>query len=206
MKKKSLSIDKKILKIIKHGENGSVFTPSHFLGLGSRAAVDQALSRHCRSGAIRRLARGLYDLPQEHPLFGQLSASTDAVAAALAGRDVIRLQPSGAYAANLLGLSDQVPVKIVYLTDGPSRRVKIGKREITLKHTTPRNMAAAGRTSGLIIQALRWLGRRQVDDQAVSNLRRRLSDQDKARLLQDIHLAPAWVGDLMRKVAQPGDS
>jgi len=123
------------------------------------------------------------------------------IANALKGRDAIRLQPSGAYAANILGLSDQVPVRLVFLTDGPTRRIKIGKQEIVLKRTIPRNMAAAGRPSGLVIQALRWLGKRHVDDRMVAQLRRKLKSEDKAALVQDAHLAPAWIGKIFHQLA-----
>jgi len=198
MGKHTDSIDAQIMARIQAGQ---VFAPRQFLDLGSREAVDQALSRHCRAGRLRKVARGLYDLPRSHPLFGGLAVSTEAVATALAGRDAIRLQPSGAYAANILGLSEQVPVKIVYLTDGPSRRIKVGEREILLKHTTPRNMATAGRVSGTVIQALRWLGRGHVDEKVVAILRRNLKPEDRATLLKDAHLAPAWIGAIFRRLA-----
>ncbi len=201
MGKQAHSIDGMILARIQSKGHGPVFTPRDFLDLGSREAVDQALSRHARDGAIRKLARGLYDFPKTDPVFGRLSASTEAVAKALADRDNIRVQPSGGYAANLLGLSEQVPMQALFLTDGPSRRVKLGKREIILKHTTPRNMATAGRKSGLVIQALRHLGQRHVDEQVIRILRRRLSKEDKAGLLKDIKHAPGWIGSIFRQLA-----
>lgn len=204
MGKHTQSIDSNILFRIKAAPPGHVFTPRQFLDLGSRDAVDKALSRHSKAGTLRKLARGLYDLPQTHSRFGLLAADTNAIANALKGRDAIRLQPSGAYAANILGLSDQVPVRLVFLTDGPSRRVTIGKREIVLKRTIPRNMATAGRPSGLVIQALRWLGKRHVDDRMVARLRRNLKPEDKAALVQDAHLAPAWIGKIFHQLAKDG--
>jgi hypothetical protein len=202
MGKHAQSIDSNILSRILAAGPDKVFSPRQFLDLGSRDAVDQALSRHCRAGTLRKVARGLYDVPQTHPRLGQLTASSDAIADALKGRDAIRLQPSGAYAANILGLSDQVPVRLVFLTDGPSRRVTLGRREIILKRTTPRNMATAGRASGLVIQALRWLGKRHVDDKVIAKLHRNLKPEDKATLLQDAHLAPAWIGAIFHKLVR----
>jgi hypothetical protein len=117
-------------------------------------------------------------------------------------RDAVRLQPSGAYSANMLGLSQQVPMKVVFLTDGPSRHVKLGKQEIHLKRTTPRNMAAAGRVSGLVIQALRHLGQRHVDDAVIGALRARLGPDDKRQLLKDLRYAPVWIAKIMRQVAE----
>ena len=195
------NIDSKVVsRIYGHGR-GWVFTPNHFKDLGSRDAVASALKRYKQSGLIRQLARGVYDYPKIDPELGLLEPSTDDIAQALAGRDATRLQPSGAYAANLLGLSTQVPTKIVYLTDGRPRTVQIGKRQITLNQTTPRNMATAGKISGLVIQALRHLGSRDVDAATIEAVKKRLSASDRKRLLADIRHAPAWIADIIRKVA-----
>lgn len=164
--------------------------------------MDAALSRHARAGRIRKLARGLYDLPKRDPQLGPLMPSVELVAEALRGRDAVRLQPSGAYAANRLGLSDQAPMKVLFLTDGTPRRVRIGNLQIIIRQTTPRNMATAGRISGLVIQALRYLGQRHVDDRVVTTLRRRLSDADRRQLLKDIRFAPVWVANIMRVLAE----
>ena len=143
------STDSRILTRIRKRGRGSVLVPGDFLDLGSREAVDLALHRLAKKGTVRRLARGVYDYPKEHPKLGPLSPPADVIAQALAGRDRTRLQPAGAYAANVLGLSEQVPAKAVFLTDGPSRTIKVGPTTIQLRRTTPRNMAAAGRLSGL---------------------------------------------------------
>ncbi len=201
MKKTSQSADSKILATIYGHKRGWVFTPDHFKGLGSRDAIASALKRYKKSGLIRQLGRGLYDYPKTHPELGVLAASLDAVAKALAGRDAIRLQPSGAYAANLLGLSTQVPMKVVYLTDGPSRTVQIGNQQIILKRTTPRNMAMAGKISGLVVQALRSFGQDQVDAEMVACLDRRLDAAARAQLMKDIRYAPAWIADIFRTLA-----
>ena len=202
MGKHSGSIDGMILSRITGRGRGWVFTPADFLDLGSRAAVGQALSRNARAGIIRAFARGLYDYPRRHARLGVLSPSTDDIVKALQGRDASRLQPSGAHAANLLGLSDQVPMKTVLLTDGRSRTIRLGQRVIILKKTTPRRMATAGRVSGTIIQALSWLGRRNVDDKVVSILRRRLSRRDKRGLHNEARYAPAWIGSVMKRIAE----
>lgn len=162
-----------------------------------------ALMRHARAGTIRQLARGLYDYPIQSPRFGTIPPSDESIADALKGRDDFRIQLSGAHAANMLGLSTQVPVRTVFLTDGKARKVKLGIREIVLKNTSTRQMATAGRVSGMVIQALRWIGRRQFDERMTATLRRRLSDEDKQALLKDQRYAPAWIADVMRKVAQP---
>lgn len=197
------SVDSQVLSRLIAKGRGYVHTPRDFSDIGTPGAIDKALSRHCRVGTIRKLARGLYDYPRKDPKLGLLAPSTDAVAQALKDRDGARLQPSGAHAANLLGLSDQVPVRAAYLTDGRSRKVQLGKRQIILKHTTPRQMATAGRISGTVIQALRWIGQQHVNDQTIATLKKKLTDKDKQQLLNDLQYAPAWIADIFRKVAMP---
>jgi hypothetical protein len=201
-RKKTQSIDSKILARIHGHGRGSVFVPREFLDLGSREAVDLALHRLARKGTIRRLARGVYDFPKEHPVLGRLSPSADTVARALAGRDRTRLQPAGAYAANILGLSEQVPAKAVFLTDGPSRTVKIGPTTIQLRRTTPRNMEAAGRLSGLLMQALRELGEEHVTPKRREHLKRTLPADKRRELVKDLRLAPAWMHAIFRELAE----
>jgi hypothetical protein len=179
-----------------------VFVPTDFLDIGSRKAVDIALHRLSREGTIRRLARGVYDFPKEHPALGPLQPSAEAVARALAGRDRTRLQPAGTYAANALGLSEQVPAKAVFLTDGPSRTVKIGSTTIQLRRTTAKNMAAAGRLSGLLIQAFRALGKEHVTPERREHLKRSLPAEKRRELVKDIKLAPAWMHSIFRELAQ----
>lgn len=205
-KKSPLSIESRILARIGRGEGGRVFTPEDFLDLGSRTAVGVALLRLERAGKILRVARGLYHRPRHDPRLGLLAPTAHAVAEAVAGRDATRLQPAGAYAANLLGLSEQTPMRVVFLTDGSSKRVRFGRQEVVLKRTTPRNMSTAGTISGTVIQALRHLGRQHVDNSTVRNLARRLDRGDKKRLLKDVRYAPAWIGAIMRLIAEEEES
>lgn len=203
MAKHAQSIDLEIRSRIFGNGRGWVFTPKQFQDLGSASAIDSALRRLKAGGIVRQLARGLYDYPVQDPVLGTVAPSADAIARALVVRDAIRLQPSGAYAANVLGLSDQVPSRVVFLTDGPARKVTIGKREVILQHTTPRNMATAGRKSGTYIQALRYLGQDQVDDQVLATLRRQIADEDRAAIRKDLRHAPAWIADLLRPLTEP---
>jgi hypothetical protein len=195
------TLDAKLTSRIYGNGRGAAFTPNHFLDLGKRAAVDQALSRLAAKGTIRRLARGLYEYPREHPELGVLSPDINKVARALAGKQRQRLQPAGAYAANLLGLSEQVPAKVVFLTDGPSRVVKIGRQEIRMRRTTARNMAAAGRLSGLLMQALRHVGKDHITPARMAHLQRTLPAGERQRLLKDLPLAPAWMHPYFRELS-----
>ncbi len=195
------SIESKILHRIVGKKKGWVFAPSHFHDLGNRAAVDQALSRLIRSGDIRRLARGLYDYPRKHPDFGDLPPNVDRITAALAEKDNLKIQPSGAYAANLLGLSDQVPAKVVFLTDGSTRVVQVGNWHIKFKKTTPKNMATAGKISGLVFQALRFIGLENIDEIVIRKLNR-LPKKEKQILIADLRYAPAWMEKVIRRLQE----
>ena len=197
-------IEQAMFERIKARGDGWVFSPVDFVDLGNRTAVDKALSRMAADGSVRRVARGLYDVPKRHPLVGLTPPSIDQVAKAIAGKSGTRLQPTGAYAANLLGLSDQVPAKVVFLTDGRSKRIQLGKLTIALKQTSPRIMATAGTISGAIIQALRYLGKDHVTEETVKRLDRRLSPDDRKQLLKDLAYAPAWIALIMRKLATLG--
>ncbi|MEN8151888.1 MAG: DUF6088 family protein [Planctomycetota bacterium] len=201
------SIQKQVVARIYGKRRGWVFTPSRFLDLGPRKSIDMALSRLRNAGSIRRLARGLYDYPRKHPKLGLLSPEPKAIARAISEKDGSRLQPSGAYAVNLLGLSQQVPAKIVYLTDGPEKTVEVGKQRIQLRRTTTRNMATAGTRSGLVIQAFRYLGKRAITPDHISTLRRTLSLVDRKRLWKDRVYAPAWMHHYFDEIQQglPGD-
>ena len=198
----SQTIDSRIVSRIKRRGRGSVFTPADFVDFARRAAVDQTLSRLAKAETLRRLARGVYLYPQRHPSLGELQPSAEVIAKAITGRDRTRLQPSGAYAANLLGLSEQVPMKVVFLTDGPSRLVRVGPMTIQLRRTTPRHMAAAGRLGGLVTQAFRHLGKDNITPQRIAHLRRTLPAQKRQALAKDISLAPSWMHPILRDLVR----
>lgn len=197
----SQSIEKSTISRIYGRGRGCVFTPNEFLDLGSRSAIDLALHRLTAAGTIRRVARGLYHFPESHPLLGEVAPSVEAVAKALATRDQVKLQPSGAYAANLLGLSEQVPAKVAYLTSGPARKLKLGKLVIELRPAPPRQMATAGRASGPVIAALRYVGKAHVTPERIARLRDVLSKQDRRSLADDLAYAPVWMHSFLRAIA-----
>jgi len=200
--KKPNSTDDQILRAINSLGHGAVFVPTDFLSFCSRQAVDIVLHRLVRKGTIRRLARGIYDFPKEHPKIGKLQPSSEKIAEALVGRDCTRIQPTGAYAANILGLSEQVPAKVVFLTDGPSRTVKIGTTTIQLRRTTPKNMAMAGRLSGLLVQALRELGKEHITPERIEHLKQTIPLNARQELLKDIRFAPEWMHSIFKELAE----
>jgi Family of unknown function (DUF6088) len=197
------SVINKIIKRIRGKGRGHVYTSIQFLDLGSRAAVDQAMSRLARRGLIRRLKPGIYDYPRINPrLGGTLSPPQDEVAQAVAKKNSIRIQATGAQAANALGLTTQVPAKKVFLTDGKPRTVKIGKQTIVFRHATPKTMIHSGKPSKVVIQALRYLGQSGVNKSVIMKLRNTLSDKDKTDLIKDIEYAPDWLRPVVNEIVQ----
>jgi predicted transcriptional regulator of viral defense system len=196
----------RISKRVRKAGPDTVFHAGQFLDLDTRTAVDKALSRLVASGFLRRLARGLYFQPKTHPVLGDILPPVEAVAKALADRDRVRLQPFGGYAANLLRLSDQVPARVVFLTDGKPRKVHYGNQTIELRRASPRMMAAAGTTTGLVIAGLRYVGKANITTERVAHLRTLLSAKDRHHLVEDISLAPAWMHPYFRAIAGEADT
>ena len=197
------SIQDRVWARIRRAGRGAVHVPADFLDLGRRAAVDQALARLARAGRIRRLARGIYDFPKQHPHFGELSPSLARVAHACARATGSRIQVSGAHAANQLGLSTQVPAQLVYLTDGLTRTIRVGNRSIAFRHAAPRWLAGAGTAAGLVLQALRHLGPDAIPLDLIARVRRALSDHDLAAVRRHAPMAPAWMRPKLDAIAAP---
>jgi hypothetical protein len=201
MKKHVDSIDAAILDRIRSGDRDRVWTPADFIDLGSRAAVDKALSRNCKSGHFQRIGRGLYHVPRQHPILGTLGPSYDGVQDLIQRKAGGKLFPSGAQAANALGLSDQVPMRDWRLTTGTNRRIRYGKADIVLRHISPRFVSTRNPKSALVILALRWIGKSHVDDDVIAKLQRNLSPTDRAALPADSTCAPSWIADIFRRIA-----
>lgn len=196
------SVYEKIRRQLEKQGSGSVFVTRDFLLLGSRASVDEALSRLAKEGTLHRLGRGLYHFPRVHPTLGLIPADPGQIAAALARKTDSRLQSAGAGAANALGLSTQVVARPVYLTDGRRRTVQVGNQTIELHHAEPRSMAGAGRVEGLVIQALRHLGQENIDKMTIERLRQSLSAREKAALRRETLSAPGWLVPFLEQITR----
>lgn len=191
-----------ILHRIQGHTRGFVFTAKDFIDVGTRAAVDQALMRLTVAGDIRRIDRGVYDLPRFHPTAGPLWPSADDIIRAIARQTDSHVKRSGAFAANDLGLTNQVPAHPVWLTDGPSRRVHLGNLVVVLKHAGRVDMLLPDTTAGLVIVALRHLGRdAALDGGIIDRLAHRLDDTDKLRLRNVRKQVPGWLGSVVDKLA-----
>jgi len=193
------SVDSKIIAKIKKAKRGSLFFIEDFLNLGTSKAVSKALERLVEKEDLSRVSRGIYSRLRIDPILGAISPTTEEIAEAVRRRDKARIIPTGILALNALGLSTQVPMNLVYLTDGAARTVQIGKRKIVFKKTSPRNLAAIGSISSLAIQALREIGKDKVTEDEINSILRQLEKEDPYRLQHDIKLAPEWIRIIMRQ-------
>jgi hypothetical protein len=195
-------ISGKILRRVRGSGRGRVFTSGDFLDLGTRAAVDQALSRLNRQGRLRRIKAGLYYFPTfSQFLDREVPPKATEIASAIARKNGWAIQASGATAANGLGLSTQVPAQVVLRTDGTSGTTDVAGIKIELRHTAPRFFLRGRRHSGQLLQALRWLGPNGVNQQAIKRLKRILPPEAKEELRRDLEKAPMWLQPRLREIA-----
>jgi len=179
------------------------FTPSDFADLGDPRSVGKVFTRLIQAGTIRRVRRGIYEVPRTHPLIGIVGAGQDAVVAAIARRDGLKLLTSGAHAANLLGLSTQVAAKSTFGVQGRSRTSQgIGRATVEFKRRSPKAMMMAERASGWVAEALRNIGRAHVTVDRLQPLRARLSGKEKTQLREDLRYAPAWMRPFFLELAR----
>ena len=181
----------------------NVFTSKQLADCGSQVAVRQALSRLVKAGRVRRIRQGLYDLPKQHPIIGKTEPDIEAIIRAVMQRTNARWQFSGAYAANLLGLSEQVPAKIIILTDGISRQIRLGQIPLVFRRVAPRNLLGVGKTAGLVFQALRHVGHRNDKLPCyIDRLQRTLDRDTKKNLFLLIPKMPAWMQPVVNNICK----
>ena len=193
------SIDDKIITKIKKAKKGTLYFAEDFLSYGTAKAVAKALERLEKRDVIERISRGIYSRIDVDPIIGPLRPSTEAIAEAIRKRDKARIMLTGAAALNALGLSTQVPMNVVYLTDGAARKTDLGKRKILFKKASPKNLSAIGKISGLVIQALKEIGKDKATEQEIQLILKHLESEEPYRLEHDIRLAPEWIRIIMRK-------
>lgn len=195
----SETIEYQILSKIKKAKRGKVFFIENFSVKNNAESVRKSLERLVKSGEIQRVAAGIYVRPEKDPVLGYVSPSIETIIRAIAKRDKARIVPTGIYALNRLGLTSQVPMNISYLTDGSARKVKIGKRTIVFKRTSPRNLATQGEISTLAIQALRSIGKDQVSAEEIEKITQLLKKENSTHLQHDIRLAPEWIRQILKQ-------
>lgn len=189
----------KIMNRIQSFDPGALFVPKDFLDIGSRTAVDKVLSRLSADNRVSRIARGIYHIPKKHRLLGDIPPSVDDIVKTFAAVHGLKIQISGVQAVHLLGLTTQVPVNPPYLTDGQSKTIQIGKIAIVIKHASPKIMAGAGTTAGTVLQAIRFIGKQNLDN-AFDPLKKQLLVDDKQQLKQLIRFAPDWAYSFIIKL------
>ncbi|MFO7971511.1 MAG: DUF6088 family protein [Desulfobacterales bacterium] len=192
----------KILRHIKKARRGTLFFHENFTAYGNTETVKKALQRLVKKGELMRAAHGVYVRPQKDPVLGTITPGIEDIAKAIAKRDRARIVPTGIFALNKLGLSTQVPLNIIYLTDGAARKIKIGNHTISFKKATPKNVAAVGEISKLVIQALRSIGKDNITKAEINKIRELLRKEKPTRLEHDIRLAPVWIKDIMKPVLE----
>ncbi len=126
--------------------------------------------------------------------------SIEKVIEAIKASDAIEVQPTGAYAANLLGLSTQIPMIIELYTNGPKKTIGIGKQVIILKPTTPKNMIGAGTKAGLILHALRQIGKDNITVEMIEQIKSQIEEKDIKHIKKQIQFAPMWIAKIMRSL------
>ncbi|MBS4061321.1 MAG: hypothetical protein KG029_13060 [Bacteroidetes bacterium] len=190
-------VENRIAEALKTCPKGSVLFVDDFLDYGNSESVKKALLRLKEKEALVRLAHGIYFYPKIDKELGILLPSTEDIAKAIARRDKARIVPTGIQALNKLGLSTQIPMKVVYLTDGAARTVKVGKRTITFKKTSPKNLLAKGEISSLAIQALKTIGQNKADVKTIEKIQTILIKETRENIINDAKLSPAWINKIL---------
>lgn len=181
--------------LISKRKPGDLVFPTDFRGKGTEDAIKKALSRLAVNGKLNRLAHGIYFVPKIDPVFGTIYPAAEEVAKMLAKKEKVRIKPAGAFALHKLGLTTQVPTRLVYITDGVSRNLKVGKTTIKFKATSNKKLSTRGKVSSLLIQALDELDIDKMDSSTEIKIRELLKKEDPRILKLDLGLAPARIND-----------
>lgn len=196
------SVAQKIEDSIENSGRGKIFFADDFVNMGSAESIRQALGRFTKSGKIVRVANGIYCYPEVDDKLGLgvLMPSFDQIANAIAERSHARIVPTGDYALNVLGLSTQVPMNCIYLTDGSPREVEIsGGRSIVFRKTAPKNLAFKNRLTMLVTSALKSVKRENVTQEQIARIEELLRKEDKESVLSDLALMPIWIRKIVAK-------
>ncbi len=196
-----MTVSSKIESIIINSEKGKLLFVSDFSQYGNYDTVRKALQRLTNRGKILRISKGIYYYPKTDELLGILYPTAEEIGIAIAKRDKARIIPTGAYARHLLGLSTQVPMNIVYLTDGSARKIKIGNQTIIFKKTSPKNLSFESKLSSLIVQALKSKKEKNVSQTEKSRLAEIIKQSnEKERIKKDIQNAPVWIQKIVLEI------
>ena len=193
------STTKKIRMFIETLPLGQPVTSQEFMEFGSRASVDQALTRLVKAGGLSRVARGVYIRPKKSPYVGEVPPEPIRVAEVIAAETGSVIQVHGAEAARRMGLSTQVPTRPIFYTSGPSRRFNLGRMQVLLKHVCPRKLALSGRPAGIALTALWYLGKTAVTLETIEQIGGKLPQSEFEALCSSTRFMPGWMHDVFVK-------
>ena len=196
------NISKTIRERIRKIETNHLFTISDFADLNNDNSVTRTLSRLQKEGIIFRVATGIYVNPKRTQ-FGVLYPTIDQIAKKIAERDKAQIMPTGDTALNILGLSTQIPVNAVYLTNGAKRKVKVGERNIIFKNVIQKNFQFKGKLLPLIIIALKELGEKHITEEIQIKITQFIvesNEDERATMMHDLYLSPVWIKELLLPV------
>jgi len=184
---------------------GEPFTSSDLLSVGTRASVDQALSRMVRSGVIQRITRGVFVRPRTNLYVGKVPPAPERVAQAVARASGSVIEVHGAEAAREFGLTTQVPMRPVFLTSGRSRVIPVGGVSIEMRHVADSRLLLAGRPAGRAFAALMYLGKNEVTSGTIELLKRRLPPKEFEAMVASASSMPSWLSDAFYRFKTQGD-
>ena len=192
------SIHNQIKEQIKKNRKGNIFFANDFKEFGNGDTTRQVLSRLCKEGFIIRLSTGIYLFPKISKQIGIVFPSIEDIAKAIAKREKARIIPTGIYALNRLGLSSQVPMKVVFLTDGAPRVIKVGKKAtVRFKKTVAKHLSFRGEISALVVFALKEIGKGNITENELQRIKEALAYETKDNIRHDATLAPEWISKIM---------
>jgi hypothetical protein len=193
------SISSQIENKIKRSRPGQIILPSDFKDFGTSTAIRKTLSRLVDQKVLVRMGQGVYVIPIHDKLFGEVLPSMEEIAASLAEKEHVKIMPTGQYALNKIGLSNQVPMKMVFLTNGTKKNITIGKSSILFQPTTTKKLAMVGSISSLLFLGLEELDLNRLKESELEKIIALLKKEDQNNLKHDLKLAPARISDFVIK-------
>ena len=203
MRMAELSLEKQVLGLIKKKGRGNFAFASDFTSLGEQKTINKALERLAKENAIIRISRGVYYYPKIDKVLGLgvLYPTLEDIAEGIAKRDKARIVPTGIYALNRLGFSTQIPMNIIYLTDGSERKLNLNNgTSIQFKYTAPKNLAFKSQLAMLLTFAFKTIGKENITQEMLTHTKELLAKDEKCTIEQDYNLMPAWVSSIIKSV------
>ena len=196
-----MTVSKEIEKVLKNKSKGEILFISDFFQYGNYDAVRKALQRLTEKEQLIRINNGIYYYPKIDAEIGVLYPSIETIAKAIAKRDKARIIPTGNYALYLLGLSEQIPMNVVFLTDASPRKIDINNRQIVFKKTSPKNLLSSNTLTNLLIQSLKTLKQENINEHHLKIIKNHLKQSGNLKQIkQEISVAPIWIQKIITQL------